>query len=83
MANLTDIVRLNYYEGEYLGAVDFEAEQVYHRDMRRRHNVGAHSWGIIAGSIWHRCRMAIRTMKWMSASCLEWRWTGSGAKSWS
>lgn len=49
MANLTDIERLNYYEGEYLGAVDFTAEQEYHRDMRRRHNVGQHTWGIVAG----------------------------------
>ena len=34
MADITDIERLNYYEGEYLGAIDFEAEQEYHRDMR-------------------------------------------------
>ena len=49
MAYNTDIERLNYYEGEYLGAVDFEAEQEYHRDMRRRHNIGQHTWGIVAG----------------------------------
>ncbi|HUA58217.1 MAG TPA: hypothetical protein VML19_05645 [Verrucomicrobiae bacterium] len=49
MANITDIERLNYYEGEYLGAVDFEAEQEYHRDMRRRHSVGQHTWGIVGG----------------------------------
>jgi len=49
MANITDIERLNYYEGEFLGAVDFEAEQEYHRDMRRRHNVGQHTWGIVSG----------------------------------
>ncbi len=49
MANITDIERLNYYEGEFLGAVDFEAEQEYHRDMRRRHNVGQHTLGIVAG----------------------------------
>jgi hypothetical protein len=46
---LTDIERLNYYEGEYLGAVDFQAEQEYHRDMRRRHNIGQHTWGIVTG----------------------------------
>ena len=40
MSYLTDIERLNYYEGEFLGAVDFQAEQEYHRDMRRRHNLG-------------------------------------------
>src|SRR3954465_6879159 len=49
MANITDIERLNYYEGEYLGAVDFEAEQEYPRDTRRRHNVGQHTWGIVGG----------------------------------
>ncbi len=49
MADVTDIERLNYYEGEYLGAVDFEAEQEYHRDMRRRHNIGQHTWGIVTG----------------------------------
>jgi hypothetical protein len=49
MANNTDIERLNYYEGEFLGAVDFEAEQEYHREMRRRHNVGQHTWGIVSG----------------------------------
>jgi hypothetical protein len=46
---ITDIERLNYYEGEYLGAVDFQAEQEYHRDMRRRHNLGQHTWGIVTG----------------------------------
>lgn len=49
MATITNIERLNYYEGEYLGAVDFDAEQEYHRDMRRRHNLGQHTWGIAAG----------------------------------
>ena len=49
MANITDIERLNYYEGEFLGALDFQAEQEYHRDMRRRHNVGQHTWGIVSG----------------------------------
>ncbi|PWU14371.1 MAG: hypothetical protein C5B50_17480 [Verrucomicrobia bacterium] len=49
MTNTTDIERLNYYEGEYLGALDFAAEQEYHRDMRRRHNVGQHTWGIVSG----------------------------------
>jgi hypothetical protein len=49
MTNISDIERLNYYEGEYLGAVDFLAEQEYHRDMRRRHNLGPHTWGIVTG----------------------------------
>lgn len=49
MANITDIERLNYYEGEILGAADFQTEQDYLRDMRRRHNVGQHTWGIVSG----------------------------------
>ena len=49
MAYISDIERLNYYEGEYLGALDFAAEQEYHREMRRRHNVGQHTWGIVCG----------------------------------
>jgi hypothetical protein len=49
MPYTTDIERLNYYEGEYLGATDFQAEQDYQRDMRRRHNVGQHTWGIVSG----------------------------------
>jgi hypothetical protein len=49
MAYNTDIERLNYYEGEFLGAADFEAEQEYQRDMRRRHNIGQHTWGIVGG----------------------------------
>jgi hypothetical protein len=49
MAYDTDIERLNYYEGEFLGAVDFQAEQLYHRGMRRRHNLGQHTWGLVTG----------------------------------
>ena len=44
-----EIERVNYYQLEYLGADDFKAEQAYHRDMRRRHNVGHHRWGIVVG----------------------------------
>jgi hypothetical protein len=43
------ISRPNYYQGQYLGAEDFRAEQKYHRDMQRRHNIGQHTWGIVAG----------------------------------
>jgi hypothetical protein len=49
MSYNTDIERLNYYEGEFLGAVDFQDEQEYHREMRRRHNLGQHTWGIVTG----------------------------------
>ncbi|HKS72694.1 MAG TPA: hypothetical protein VJQ82_05815, partial [Terriglobales bacterium] len=45
----TDIERLHYYQLQYLGATDFDAEQNYHRDMLRRHNLGQHTWGIVTG----------------------------------
>ena len=44
-----DIERLHYYQRQHLGALDFEDEQTYHRDMRRRLNLGPHTWGIAAG----------------------------------
>lgn len=43
------VERLNYYQFQYVGAEDFRDQQIYHRDMRRRHNLGPHSWGIVAG----------------------------------
>jgi hypothetical protein len=46
---VNEISRPNYYQGQYLGAEDFRSEQAYHRDMQRRHNVGQHTWGIVAG----------------------------------
>ncbi|MEA2236354.1 MAG: hypothetical protein QOC81_1078 [Thermoanaerobaculia bacterium] len=47
---MTEVIeRLNYYQLQFLGAEDFKAEQIYHRDMRRRHNLGPHTWGIVEG----------------------------------
>ena len=43
------IERLNFYQYQYIGAEDFRDQQAYHRDMRRRHNLGPHSWGIVQG----------------------------------
>ncbi len=43
------IERLHYYQRQYLGADDFDAQQDYHRCMRQRHNLGPHTWGIVAG----------------------------------
>jgi hypothetical protein len=43
------VERLNYYQFQYVGAEDFRDQQIYHRDMRRRHNLGPHSWGIVSG----------------------------------
>jgi hypothetical protein len=44
-----EVERLHYFQRQYLGAEDFEAQQAYHRDMRRRHNLGPHIWGIVVG----------------------------------
>jgi hypothetical protein len=43
------IERLHFFQFQYLGAEDLSAGQAYHRDMRRRHNLGPHSWGIVTG----------------------------------
>ncbi len=44
-----EIIRLNYYERQFLGVRDFRDEQTYHVDMRRRHNLAHHTCGIVAG----------------------------------
>jgi hypothetical protein len=46
---MTDIKRLNYFTSQFLGEKDFNEEQDYHVDMRRRHNRLLHSWGIADG----------------------------------
>lgn len=43
------IERIRYYDGEYLRAFDFAAEQGYHNDMRRRLNLALHLYGIVEG----------------------------------
>src|SRR3954464_1177126 len=45
----SEILRLHYYERQYLGAADLEDQQAYLRDMRRRHNLAHHVWGIVTG----------------------------------
>jgi hypothetical protein len=44
-----EIKRLYYYNGQYLGYKDFLDEQKYNVEMRRRHNVAHHTWGIVVG----------------------------------
>ena len=41
--------RPHFYEGQYLGADEFNNLQDYLRDKQRRHLLGAHSWGVVAG----------------------------------
>lgn len=44
-----EVERVRYFERQYLTAEDLTAEQQYHRDMRRRHNLAHHTPGIVAG----------------------------------
>jgi hypothetical protein len=46
---VTEIDRVRYTEGQFLGAADFQDEQDYHRRALGRHEIGAHTWGIVAG----------------------------------
>lgn len=41
--------RPHFYEGQYLGANDFNNLQSYLNDKQRRHALGMHSWGIVGG----------------------------------
>jgi len=44
-----DILRLHYQERQFLGARDFDDEQAYLIESRRRNNVSGRSWGILSG----------------------------------
>lgn len=44
-----DVERVRYFERQFLDSADFIAEQAYHRDMRRRHNLAHHTRGIVVG----------------------------------
>ena len=46
---LDPVERLNYYQFQYVGAEDLRAQQAYHRDALRRHDLGPHTWGIVSG----------------------------------
>ena len=41
--------RPRYREGQFLRAADLVAEQRYRLEMRRRHDIGPHRWGIVDG----------------------------------
>ncbi len=49
MADNNDIKRLNYFTGQFLEAKDFQDEQRYHIDMRRRLNRLLYSPGVVDG----------------------------------
>ena len=46
---MADIKRVNYFTHQFLVEKDFDDEQEYHIDMRRRHNRVNHSWGVAGG----------------------------------
>lgn len=46
---MADIKRVNYFTHQFLVEKDFDDEQDYHIDMRRRHNRVNHSWGVAEG----------------------------------
>lgn len=43
------IERVNYFPGQYLGSADLNAQAAYDREMRRRHNIAQHTWGVVSG----------------------------------
>ncbi|NEQ83515.1 MAG: hypothetical protein F6K26_25940 [Moorea sp. SIO2I5] len=46
---MTDIQRPNYFTSQFLVQEDFNDEQAYHRDLRKRHNRSLHEWGVVEG----------------------------------
>jgi hypothetical protein len=40
---------VHYFQGQVLGISEFEDEQSYHAEARRRHNITHHDWGIVDG----------------------------------
>src|SRR5262245_39517142 len=43
------LVRPRYFEGQLLDASTLEAEQNYHRNTLRRHNLALHGFGVVGG----------------------------------
>ena len=41
--------RVHYFNGQFLSAADLQAEQDYHRDTQRRHNLLLHGAGVVSG----------------------------------
>lgn len=41
--------RVNYFDRQFLRRNEFADEQSYQIDLRRRHNISHHSWGIVTG----------------------------------
>lgn len=41
--------RVNYFDRQFLRRDEFADEQLYQIELRRRHNISHHSWGIVTG----------------------------------
>src|SRR3989442_927644 len=41
--------RVNYFDRQFIRLAELQDEQEYHRQLRRRHNLSHHSWGIVLG----------------------------------
>src|SRR5256885_15809770 len=41
--------RVNYFDRQFIRVAELRDEQAYHVEMRRRHNLSHHSWGIVLG----------------------------------
>lgn len=41
--------RVNYFDRQFIRVADMADEQAYHIELRRRHNLAHHSWGIVLG----------------------------------
>jgi hypothetical protein len=46
---LNPATRVNYFERQFIRLNELRDEQAYHVDLRRRHNLSHHSWGIVLG----------------------------------
>jgi hypothetical protein len=42
-------IRVNYFDRQHIRLAELRDEQAYHVQMRRRHNLSHHSWGIVSG----------------------------------
>src|SRR6266404_5489484 len=49
MKNGVTPARVNYFDEQFLRVQEFADEQIYQVALRRRHNIGHHDWGIVAG----------------------------------
>lgn len=41
--------RVNYFDRQFIRLAELRDEQTYHLELRRRHNLSHHSWGIVQG----------------------------------